>query len=130
MTQTEAQVIAEAIMRGFERVIDKVAGEVARHDSELAEIRDELLALTNRIEAATRQRLAAVPEPVEVKAAGARTADEWADPYALEGVRRGRRCESRWPELDAVRCVLTHGHEGPHRYTSGADGRSVEWRGA
>lgn len=56
----------------------------------------------------------------------------WDDPYL--GLQRGERCLSEHPTIPACQCMFKLWHTNDHqpgqtyhRYTSGADGRSVSW---
>ncbi len=63
--------------------------------------------------------------------------EKWEDPYKNE-IQKGIRCDSMHPTIVACRCMF-HRNNHPtnvpgfpnegiyHRYTSGADGRSVSW---
>ncbi len=57
-----------------------------------------------------------------------RVAAWWDDLYAPGGRRHGIRCAGRAPGAEYMQCMRLDGHDGPHRYTSSADGRSASWR--
>jgi len=55
---------------------------------------------------------------------GGVTDELWEDPYAEGGTRTGQQCPSTH---GVFRCVRLVDHDGDHRHTSSADGRSVWW---